>query len=60
MEIKKDEWKRMMDRYQVASSRVNELMTIGEIDVYDYHLVFESLDDCYELLQAVRQNAEWE
>lgn len=60
MGIKKDEWKRMMDRYQVASSRVNELMTIGEIDVYDYHLVFESLDDCYELLQAVRQNAEWE
>lgn len=60
MEITRDEWKRMKDRYQVASSRINELMTLKEIDVYDYHLVFEALDDCYELLQAVKQTAEWQ
>lgn len=58
MKMTKDEWKRMMDRYLVSSSRLNELVQLGTIDVYDYHLIFESLDDCYELIQAKRQDTE--
>lgn len=60
MKMTKDEWKRMIDRYQVSSSRLNELVQLGTIDVYDYHLIFESLDDCYELLESKRQDAEWQ
>lgn len=60
MKMTKEEWKRMIDRYQVSSSRLNELVQLGTIDVYDYHLIFESLDDCYELLEAKRQDVEWQ